>query len=234
MYEQLNMIEEKRLERVCHSQFYQGRLARAFDTKVCPERFEIGNLLLEKFLPNQEDANGKWPQTINDPSVVSCYALDPSVVLFNLLTQSSSLSVRSRGPPCTQTSSGLVTTGARDPITSALQIVLGKRVHLDIAQVVRWKTTPMSEVESYVRYAASFSGILKFYINDLKYGFYGDVITESEKYRWMGPKRYDYAGTMVFLRHSVGAAVISCRNEKAPDGFLHLILIRDCPHASYL
>ncbi|KAE9598333.1 putative ceramide kinase [Lupinus albus] len=74
------------------------------------------------------------------------------------------------------------TTGARDPITSALQIVLGKRVHLDIAQVVRWKTTPMSEVESYVRYAASFSG---------------------EKYRWMGPKRYDYAGTMVFLRHSV-------------------------------
>ncbi|XP_061348923.1 ceramide kinase isoform X1 [Gastrolobium bilobum] len=212
----------------------------------------------------------------------------------------------------------ICTTGARDPITSALQIVLGKRVHLDIAQVVRWKTTPRSKVEPNVRYAASFSG----------YGFYGDVITESEKYRWMGPKRYDYAGTMVFLKHrsyeaeiayldvesdetnltskrnrqgsllralrtprtsercicranckvcnekpshasagfcsltphlysqerrwmkskgrflSVGAAVISCRNEKAPDGlvadahlsdgFLHLILIRDCPHASYL
>lgn len=212
----------------------------------------------------------------------------------------------------------ICTTGTRDPITSALHIVLGKRVHLDIAQVVRWKKTPRSEVEPNVRYAASFSG----------YGFYGDVITESEKYRWMGPTRYDYAGTMVFLRHrsyeaeiayldvesneinlnskrdhqgnllwalrsphmsercicrinckvcnekpnqasvgvcsltphlyseetrwarskgrflSVGAAVISCRNEKAPDGlvadahlsdgFLHLILIRDCPHASYL
>ncbi|XP_058721934.1 ceramide kinase-like isoform X2 [Vicia villosa] len=212
----------------------------------------------------------------------------------------------------------ICTTGTRDPITSALHIVLGKRVHLDIAQVVRWKTTPRSEVEPFVRYAASFSG----------YGFYGDVITESEKYRWMGPKRYDYAGTMVFLRHrsyeaeisyldveseetiptpkrnrdssmlwglkaprrsercicrinckvcnetpknaateissltphlnsetrkwvkskgryiSVGAAVISCRNEKAPDGlvaeahlsdgFLHLIMIKECPHASYL
>lgn len=208
----------------------------------------------------------------------------------------------------------ICTTGARDAITSALHIVLGKRVHLDIAQVVRWKRTPKSEVEPIVRYAASFSG----------YGFYGDVITESEKYRWMGPKRYDYAGTMVFLRHrsyeaeiayldvesdetnltskrdhqgnllrasrsercicrinckvcnekpnhasvgvcsltphlhsektqwaksrgrflSVGAAVISCRNEKAPDGlvadahlsdgFLHLILIKDCPHAAYL
>ncbi|KAK4572525.1 hypothetical protein RGQ29_030809 [Quercus rubra] len=194
----------------------------------------------------------------------------------------------------------------------------GNRVGLDIAQVVRWKTTPESKVEPYVRYAASFAG----------YGFYGDVIAESEKHRWMGPKRYDYAGTKVFLKHrsyeaevayievkseeknltlergrlsgrvrplrssnkservicrvnctvcnkktdqvsmgsprsvpypppeetrwlrskgrylSIGAAIISCRNEKAPDGlvadahlsdgFLHLILIKDCPHALYL
>lgn len=50
------------------------------------------------------------------------------------------------------------TTGARDPITSALHIVLGNRVGLDIAQVVRWKTTPESKVEPYVRYAASFAG----------------------------------------------------------------------------
>lgn len=43
---------------------------------------------------------------------------------------------------------------------------------------------------------------------------------------------------------SVGAAVISCRNEKAPDGlvsdahlsdgFMHLILIKDCPRPLYL
>ncbi|WMV28281.1 hypothetical protein MTR67_021666 [Solanum verrucosum] len=207
----------------------------------------------------------------------------------------------------------ICTTGARDAMTSALQIILGKAVCLDIAQVVRWKKTSTSKDEPCVRYAASFAG----------YGFYGDVITESEKYRWMGPKRYDYAGTKVFLRHrsyeaevaylevesekknvgpekestgswtkglwsllkkservacrancnicktkaghtsakcpyskdsrwlkskgrflSVGAAVISCRNEKAPDGlvadahlsdgFLHLILIKECPHACYL
>ncbi|KAM7504608.1 hypothetical protein LguiB_003512 [Lonicera macranthoides] len=200
----------------------------------------------------------------------------------------------------------ICTTGARDPITSALHIVLGKKVCLDIAQIVRWKTTSTSKDKPSVRYAASFAG----------YGFYGDVITESEKYRWMGPARYDYSGTMVFLKHksyeaevaylevksekttsdhmpkpwwgqtknservacrancsvcntgpvdplhqswyseelkwlrskgrflSVGAAVISCRNEKAPDGlvadahlsdgFLHLILIKDCPRALYL
>lgn len=43
---------------------------------------------------------------------------------------------------------------------------------------------------------------------------------------------------------SIGAAIIACRNERAPDGlvadahlsdgFLHLILIKDCPHALYL
>ncbi|GAB2227805.1 hypothetical protein Droror1_Dr00009632 [Drosera rotundifolia] len=214
----------------------------------------------------------------------------------------------------------ICTTGVRDPITSALHIVLGNRVSLDIGQVVKWKETSSSNVEPSVRYTASFVG----------YGFYGDVITESEKYRWMGPKRYDFAGTKVFLRHrsyeaeiaylhpkpeqkitdtkheelkglvgghcpadenpervicranckvccltspigtnsgqlprtldsnygdlswlkskgkflSLGAAIISCRNERAPnglvagahlsDGFLHLVLIKDCPHALYL
>ncbi|KAK1305409.1 Sphingosine kinase 1 [Acorus calamus] len=211
------------------------------------------------------------------------------------------------------------TTGSRDPITSALHIILGKRKHMDIAQVVRWKTSASSIEAPLVRYAASFTG----------YGFYGDVIKESEKYRWMGPKRYDYAGTKVFLKHrsyeaevafldvktedtstgrgpvvnetqptlvpaespkkaicrkicdvccevtkstdmsashaptnnginvgnlkwlrskgrylSVGAAIISCRNERAPDGlvadahltdgFMHLILIKECPRAFYL
>ncbi|KAK6936852.1 Diacylglycerol kinase, catalytic domain [Dillenia turbinata] len=93
--------------------------------------------------------------------------------------------------PAGSTDAIVITTGARDPVTSALHIVLGKRVSLDIAQVIRWKKTALSKVEPFIRYAASFAG----------YGFYGDVITESEKYRWMGPVRYDYAGTKVFLRH---------------------------------
>ncbi|XP_072985971.1 ceramide kinase isoform X1 [Typha latifolia] len=213
----------------------------------------------------------------------------------------------------------LSTTGLRDPVTSALQIIQGRKMLLDIAQVVRWKTSPSSTDLPSVRYAASFAG----------YGFYGDVIQESEKYRWMGPARYDYAGTMVFLKHrsyeaeiaflevekdpvprslsnagigmrpskisrknsdrqicrtncaicsettksvqhsaggtitatnnysekskwlrskgrflSIGAAIMSCRNERAPDGlvadahladgFLHLILIKDCPRPFYL
>ncbi|PHT48735.1 Ceramide kinase [Capsicum baccatum] len=105
----------------------------------------------------------------------------------------------------------ICTTGARDAMTSALQTVLGKSVCLDIAQVVRWKKTSISKDEPSVRYAASFAG----------YGFYGDVITESEKYRWMGPKRYDYAGTKVFLSHrsyEAEVAYVEVESEKKNTG----------------
>ncbi|KAK7878483.1 hypothetical protein WMY93_030319 [Mugilogobius chulae] len=33
----------------------------------------------------------------------------------------------------------------------------------------------------------------------LGYGFYGDVLAQSEKHRWMGPLRYDYSGAVVYL-----------------------------------
>ncbi|CAL2243372.1 unnamed protein product [Prunus armeniaca] len=101
----------------------------------------------------------------------------------------------------------MCTTGTRDPITSTFHIVLGKRVCLDVAQVVRWKIKSTSKVEPFVRYAASFAG----------YGFYGDVITESEKYRWMGPNRYDYAGTRVFLKHKSYQAEIAYLEVKSEE-----------------
>ncbi|XP_021721751.1 ceramide kinase-like isoform X2 [Chenopodium quinoa] len=101
----------------------------------------------------------------------------------------------------------ICTTGVRDPITSALHIVLGKRIGLDIAQVVKWKTTIKSDIEPSVHYTASFVG----------YGFYGDVITESEKYRWMGPKRYDFAGTKVFLKHRSYEAELSYLDVKSEN-----------------
>lgn len=34
-----------------------------------------------------------------------------------------------------------------------------------------------------------------------RYGFYGDVMRESEELRWMGPARYDLAGFKVFMNH---------------------------------
>ena len=35
-YEQLNLIEEKRMKAICHGQFYQRRMMRAHDKKIRP------------------------------------------------------------------------------------------------------------------------------------------------------------------------------------------------------
>lgn len=35
---------------------------------------------------------------------------------------------------------------------------------------------------------------LRFSVSLLGYGFYGDVLTDSERKRWMGPARYDVSG----------------------------------------
>jgi ceramide kinase len=35
---------------------------------------------------------------------------------------------------------------------------------------------------------------LKYNVSMLGYGFYGDILADSEHHRWMGPKRYDWSG----------------------------------------
>ncbi|XP_022110720.1 ceramide kinase-like isoform X2 [Acanthaster planci] len=68
------------------------------------------------------------------------------------------------------------TTGVNDPLTSSLQIVLGCTLGLDICSV--------HSGHQLLRYTVSFMG----------YGFFGDVLKDSENHRWMGPRRYDFAG----------------------------------------
>jgi hypothetical protein len=60
-YDQLNLIEEKRLKALCHSQCYKKRMATAYNKKVKPREFKEGDLVLKqirggdgKFKPNWE------------------------------------------------------------------------------------------------------------------------------------------------------------------------------------
>ena len=39
---------------------------------------------------------------------------------------------------------------------------------------------------------------LRYSVSLLGYGFYGDVLANSERNRWMGPLRYDLAGELRF------------------------------------
>ena len=42
-YEQLNLIEEKRMKAICHGQLYQKRMMRAHDKKFDPSSFKKEN-----------------------------------------------------------------------------------------------------------------------------------------------------------------------------------------------
>lgn len=66
--------------------------------------------------------------------------------------------------------------GTCDIRTIVLNIALGQVNGLDLSSV------------------SNQNGLIKFYASVMSYGFLGDVAIESEKYRWMGPKRYDYSG----------------------------------------
>nr|XP_033512433.1 uncharacterized protein LOC117277139 [Nicotiana tomentosiformis] len=44
--EQLTMIDEKRMAAVCHGKLYQQRMARAYNKKVRPRKFKVGQLIL--------------------------------------------------------------------------------------------------------------------------------------------------------------------------------------------
>lgn len=49
-YEQLNMINEKRLTAIYHGQFYQNRITRAYNKKVLPKELIPEDLILRKKL----------------------------------------------------------------------------------------------------------------------------------------------------------------------------------------
>ena len=52
-YEQLNLIEEKRLKVICHGQLYQKRMMRAHDKKIQPRQFQERKLVLKRIPQNR-------------------------------------------------------------------------------------------------------------------------------------------------------------------------------------
>ena len=73
-YEELNLVEEKRLRAIFHGQLYQlyqARIARAFNKKVKHRTFQAGDLVLRKVNPVQPPPRrGKWKPNYEGPYVV--------------------------------------------------------------------------------------------------------------------------------------------------------------------
>uniref|UniRef100_A0A3Q1GMS1 Ceramide kinase n=1 Tax=Acanthochromis polyacanthus TaxID=80966 RepID=A0A3Q1GMS1_9TELE len=83
------------------------------------------------------------------------------------------------------------TVGANDPVTSALHIVVGDSQPMDVCSV--------HHNDIFLRYSVSLLG----------YGFYGDLLTDSERKRWLGPARYDLSGVKTFLSHNYYKGTVS-------------------------
>ena len=58
-FDQLNLIEEKRMTTLCHGQLYQKRMKKAFDKKVKPREFREGGLVLRMIMSFNTDSRGK-------------------------------------------------------------------------------------------------------------------------------------------------------------------------------
>lgn len=71
--------------------------------------------------------------------------------------------------------------GTADVQTAAIHLVLGLSRGLDVCSV------------------SNQSGLIRFCTSIMGYGYLGDVAATSEKYRWMGGKRYEYTGIKAFL-----------------------------------
>nr|CAI9693713.1 unnamed protein product [Rangifer tarandus platyrhynchus] len=83
------------------------------------------------------------------------------------------------------------TVGTNDAETSALHIIVGDSLSMDVSAVHHNST------------------LLRYSVSLLGYGFYGDIIKDSEKKRWMGLIRYDFSGLKTFFSHHCYEGTVS-------------------------
>ncbi|KAK5786654.1 hypothetical protein PVK06_041292 [Gossypium arboreum] len=83
-YDQLNLIEEKRLRAIRHGQMYQKRMMRAYNKKVRPREFHEGDLVLKNILPIQKDFRGKWMPNGEGPYVVKKVFFGGALILAEM------------------------------------------------------------------------------------------------------------------------------------------------------
>lgn len=69
-YEQLALLDEKRLRAMYHVQGYQRRIARAFNKKEKPRNLKEGDLVLKEILARVSDPRGKFKPNWAKPYII--------------------------------------------------------------------------------------------------------------------------------------------------------------------
>jgi len=83
-HEQLMLIDEKRMDAVCHGQLYQNRMTKAFNKKVRPRQFTPGQLVLKKIFPHQGEAKGKFASNWQGPYMIHRVLSGGAVILAEM------------------------------------------------------------------------------------------------------------------------------------------------------
>ena len=69
-FDQLALLDEKRMKSLYHMQIYQKRVARVFNKKVRPTKIKKGNLVLKQLKPSTTDPRGKFRPNWEGPYIV--------------------------------------------------------------------------------------------------------------------------------------------------------------------
>ena len=83
-FDQLNLIEGKRLATMSHGQLYQSRVKNAFDKRMCLRKFSEGDLVLKKVLQVRKDHRRKWTPNYEGLLVVKKDFSGGALLLMNM------------------------------------------------------------------------------------------------------------------------------------------------------
>ena len=83
-FDQLNIIEGKRLATMSHGRLYQSRVKNAFDKRVRPHKFSGEDLVLKKVTSVQKDHRGKWAPNYEGSFVVKKAFSGGALLLMNM------------------------------------------------------------------------------------------------------------------------------------------------------
>ena len=84
-FDQLNLIEGKRLAAMSHGRLYQSRVkTNAFDKKVRSRKFSEGHLILKKVSQAQKNHRGKWVPNYKGPFVMKKALSGGALLLTNM------------------------------------------------------------------------------------------------------------------------------------------------------
>ncbi|XP_070014169.1 uncharacterized protein [Nicotiana sylvestris] len=83
-YEQLSLIDGKRMNAVCHGQLYQNRMSKAFNKRVRPRQFIPEQLVLKRIFPHQDEAKGKFSPNWQGPYMVPRVVTGGALILAKM------------------------------------------------------------------------------------------------------------------------------------------------------